>query len=361
MEAALSKLSHSYHKLGDDAKAFNARLSRDTLLDEISDETTALKIGTLSANYTAQVMQFADSLAHEQALASKEVAIGLQRSRTQMVIAGGLVVLAGSFGAFILDRRRRKTRFEKDAALLETQALRSQMNPHFIFNALNSINAYVQNNEAGKASDYLAQFARLMRMVLENSRHAEVPLKDDLDALRGYFELERARTNEKFDYSIEVDPSIDPERVMVPPLVLQPFVENAIWHGMARRTEKGHITLKVTMRGDPASGTGDLIMAVEDDGVGRNAKTVSGEAPDTAPRTAPVQGGSGEIPDEIPDSAVHGATRRRASGKTSLGTEITRGRLDLVAKQKGRPAGFKYVDVEKGTRVEVTLPATLAA
>src|SRR5690606_23797129 len=134
-------------------------------------------------------------------------------------------------------------RFEKEAAQLETQALRSQMNPHFIFNALNSINAFVQKNDPDRATGYLTKFARLMRLVLENSRQAEVPLKDDLEALDLYLQLERIRSGEKFDHQIKVDPDIDQEFVMVPPLVVQPFVENAIWHGMAGKEGKGHITL----------------------------------------------------------------------------------------------------------------------
>ena len=93
------------------------------------------------------------------------------------------------------------------------------MNPHFIFNALNSINAFVQRNDQDSASSYLSKFARVMRLVLENSRHAEVPLTDDLEALRGYMDLERMRMNKKFDFTIILDPSIDPEEVLVPPLV----------------------------------------------------------------------------------------------------------------------------------------------
>src|SRR5690606_37413303 len=184
---------------------------------------------------------------------------------------------------------------EKEAAELETQALRSQMNPHFIFNALNSINAFVQKNDPDRAGSFLTRFARLMRLVLENSRQAEVPLKDDLEALDAYLHLERVRSGEKFDYTIKVDPEIDQEDVLVPPLVVQPFVENAIWHGMNGKEGKGHITLSVSVRGD------DLVMAIEDDGVGRNApKKVEAEPPK----------------------------------KTSLATTITQARLDLVEKQR---------------------------
>ncbi len=236
-----------------------------------------------------------------------------------LAIASGAVVALVLVIVFIrMDRSRRQHRFEKDVARLETQALRAQMNPHFIFNALNSISAYVQKNEPDKAVGYVGRFARLMRLVLENSRQAEVPLKDDLEALDAYLHLERTRSGDKFDYTITVDPAIDQEETLVPPLVIQPFVENAIWHGMAGKEGQGHITLSVARRGD------ELVMAIEDDGVGRSA----------------------------PKKPAEGTAMK----KTSLATTITKARLDLVQKQKGRPAGFTYVDLEQGTRVEVSLP-----
>ncbi|MBK6543614.1 MAG: hypothetical protein IPG10_20630 [Flavobacteriales bacterium] len=161
----------------------------------------------------------------------------------------------------------------------------------------------------------------MMRSVLENSRHSEVPLQDDLETLRGYMDLERKRMQEKFDFTITVDDALDPEEVMVPPLVVQPFVENAIWHGMAGKEGKGHIRLNVEARGK------QLLWIIEDDGVGRNARRNRRHS--------------------------HRVIRQR---KTSLGTAITRSRLDLVQKQHGGTAGFRYIDVPLGTRVEVEMP-----
>ncbi|MBP6391198.1 MAG: tetratricopeptide repeat protein [Flavobacteriales bacterium] len=241
------------------------------------------------------------------------------RNRSWAAGAGGVLLLGGIAAWSYTDRKRRKERFEKEAATLETQALRSQMNPHFIFNALNSVNAYVQENDTANATSFLTKFARVMRSVLENSRHAEVPLQEDLDTLRGYIDLERKRMQDKFDYRVEVDPAIDPQEVMVPPLVVQPFVENAIWHGMASKEGKGHILLKVEQRGQ------QLVWTIEDDGAGRHAKKI-----------APADG--------------------TPTKKTSLGTTITRARLDLVRKQYGGNAGFHYTDLPQGTRVEVEMP-----
>ncbi len=267
----------------------------------------------------------ADSIASAEAiererLTSRVARLEAAQARDRMQLLGvvALVLMAGGVLFFRLDRKRRRERFEKEAAHLETQALRSQMNPHFIFNALNSINAYIQRNDPDTAGSYLTRFARVMRSVLENSRHATVPLHDDLETLRGYMDLERRRLQEKFDFTIHVHPDIDPQDVQVPPLVVQPFVENAIWHGVTHMEGKGHITLTVEPRGS------QLLWIIEDDGVGRHA-----------PKAA------------LPEQPTK---------KTSLGTAITRSRLDLVQKQHGGHAGFRYVDRPTGTRVEVEMP-----
>ncbi|MBK8228387.1 MAG: histidine kinase [Flavobacteriales bacterium] len=194
------------------------------------------------------------------------------------------------------------------------------MNPHFIFNALTSINSYVQESERELASGFLTKFARLMRLVLENSRHNEVPLVQDLEALRLYMELEQSRMNGKFEFTIEVDSSIDQETALVPPLVMQPFVENAIWHGISRKEEKGHIRLTVSKDGKR------LMMTVEDDGVGRQPRA----------GTAPSDGSS-------PKTSWERPSRRTGLRSWASNATVTR--------------GFRYVDVPMGTRVEMTIPS----
>jgi LytS/YehU family sensor histidine kinase len=215
-----------------------------------------------------------------------------------------------------LERERTEKELQHRIAETEMAALRSQMNPHFIFNALNSINTYVLRNEADLASGFLTRFARLMRLVLENSRFAEVPLQEDLEALELYLHLERVRCGERFTYGIDVDPALDPGTVLVPPLVLQPFVENAIWHGLAGLDRPGRIQLTMRRDGD------EVVMSVEDNGGGRHAVHV-------------VAGGP---------------------KKSSLATVITRERLGLIARRTGRRAEFTYADLAPGTRVEVRIP-----
>ena len=327
----LDRLAAVYEAGGRTGSALAATKEAKDIQLRLFTDSTMNEVARLEARAAFEKKQMADSLAHMQQLtlerAEAAARIERQRTRTLAAAGGGVLLVLGGGAAFVLDRRRRKQAFarrtaelEREAARFETQALRSQMNPHFIFNALNSIAGFIQGNDPDRAQSFLARFARLMRAVLENSRFAEVPLDKDLEVLRAYMELERIRAQGKFDFSIRVDPALDPADVLVPPLLAQPFVENAIWHGVAGKEGAGHITVHVERS------EGQLRIRVEDDGVGRAQ----------------------------PRSAV-------SKEKTSLGTAITRSRLDLLQKQKGAAAGFAYVDVPVGTRVEIHLPLELAA
>ncbi|MCY7356668.1 MAG: histidine kinase [Rudanella sp.] len=158
-----------------------------------------------------------------------------------------------------------ETEFERKLADTEMTALRAQMNPHFIFNCLNSIKLYTLDNEADKASDYLTKFARLIRLVLENSRSELVPLQNELEALQLYIELEAMRFKQKVQFAINVSPEIDRRYLCIPPLLLQPYVENAIWHGLMHKSEGGMVTVEVSQPKDNL-----LHIEITDDGVGRD-------------------------------------------------------------------------------------------
>lgn len=322
---AAQVLHEALAKQGAWSKALAMLELHQQMKDSLSSAENAKKTVRLQMRYDFDRKQMADSIAHAATLAELDnerliaVLEGEQaRNRSWAFGIGGLLLLGGGGLVYRIDRRRRKERFERDAALLQMQALRTQMNPHFIFNALNSINNYVQENERDLASGFLTKFARLMRLVLENSRHDEVPLAQDLEALRLYMDLEQARMNNRFRYEVDIDPTIDQDNTMVPPLVLQPFVENAIWHGLSRKDGVGLLRLSVRQR------DGALLMSVEDDGVGRKS--------------------------------VDGSTDSSAPPKTSMGTGITQERLTMLGKQRGGEAGFHYVEVWKGTCVEVRLP-----
>ena len=158
-----------------------------------------------------------------------------------------------------------RSNFERRAAEAEMAGLRSQMNPHFIFNCLNSIKLYAIENDSEKASDYLTKFSRLIRMVLENSRSERVTLQNELDMLQLYADLEIMRFKQKLSFFIDLDPSIDAGFVEIPPLLLQPYVENAIWHGLMHKPEGGSVCVRATQPHENL-----LQLTITDDGVGRS-------------------------------------------------------------------------------------------
>ncbi len=156
-----------------------------------------------------------------------------------------------------------KTAFNKQLAQIEMKALKAQMNPHFIFNCMNSINSYILENDKKMASDYLTKFSTLIRLILENSDKQKVNLDDELAMLKTYLQLEQNRLDNKFDYHIEVDASIKTIAFEIPPLILQPFIENAIWHGLVHKTERGKINISIQKESNR------LICVIEDNGIGR--------------------------------------------------------------------------------------------
>ena len=156
-----------------------------------------------------------------------------------------------------------KAEFDKQLAEVELKALRAQMNPHFLFNCLNSIKHFIIKNDVESASNYLSKFSRLMRLTLDNSKASKITLKRELEALKLYIDLEDMRFENKFDYEINIDDNVPAEEVEVPPLILQPFVENAIWHGLMHKKERGMLKVNLTRK------EGSLVCEIEDNGVGR--------------------------------------------------------------------------------------------
>ena len=162
-----------------------------------------------------------------------------------------------------LESEKTKAELQQQATELEMQALRAQMNPHFIFNSLNSINMFILENNKLQASDYLSKFSRLVRLILQNSQEAFIPLDRELEALRLYLELESLRFEQRFDYKISVNNEVDVSIVKVPPLIIQPYAENAIWHGLMHKKEKGHLEIELYLQEKI------LYCKITDDGIGR--------------------------------------------------------------------------------------------
>lgn len=163
------------------------------------------------------------------------------------------------------ERERQLADLRQKTGELEMRALRAQMNPHFIFNSLNSINRFILENNSDQASEYLTKFSRLVRMILQHSQSALIPLESEIESLRLYLELERLRFDDHFSYEIIIAEDLDTVGLKVPPLIIQPYTENSIWHGLMHKEERG--TLKVELYRD----THNLICRITDDGVGRKA------------------------------------------------------------------------------------------
>ena len=163
-----------------------------------------------------------------------------------------------------VNAQQKLTELEKEKNNLEMQALRAQMNPHFIFNCLSSINRFILINKTEEASDYLTKFSRLIRMALHNSEKPLITLENELEALRLYLDLERLRFKNAFNYSITFINTIDINAVYIPPMLIQPFAENAIWHGLMHKKDIGCLEIQLCAEDKT------LTCAIIDNGIGRN-------------------------------------------------------------------------------------------
>jgi ligand-binding sensor domain-containing protein len=174
------------------------------------------------------------------------------------------------------EKEKQLAELQQQKSELEMQALRAQMNPHFIFNSLNSINMFILENNKLQASEYLSKFSRLVRLILQNSQEAFIPLENELEALRLYLQLESLRFQNKFEYQILVNDDLDANGLKVPPLIIQPYAENAIWHGLMHKKEKGHLEVAVYLENE------SLFYRITDDGIGRkNAAEIKSKSTST--------------------------------------------------------------------------------
>jgi LytS/YehU family sensor histidine kinase len=213
---------------------------------------------------------------------------------------------------------------KQKASELEMQALRAQMNPHFIFNSLNSINRFILQNNKAEASEYLIKFSKLVRMILQNSQASLISLESELESLGLYLEMEALRFNYHFDYKISVSKDLDVEVLKVPPLIIQPYVENAIWHGLMQKEEKGQLDIEVWQEGDW------VYLKITDNGIGRERAS---------------------------ELASKSATRHK-----SMGLRITASRIAMMQHSNGEESPVKIHDLIEpdgaaaGTEVVIKMP-----
>jgi len=221
----------------------------------------ALNDAALSDVYKGQLFAF------RQKTQQAEQAAALQSLEADKKLAQRTMLIVGLIALFIiillvLRHNNEKLRLKQRASELEMQALRAQMNPHFIFNCLSAINHFILDNEADKASDYLTRFSRLMRMVLVNAGKESITLEEELDMIRLYLNMEQLRFKDAFEYTININPGLEPSVISVPCFILQPFCENAIWHGLLHKEGKGRLELQLTKQKN------QLIISIKDNGIG---------------------------------------------------------------------------------------------
>ncbi|MBO9153745.1 histidine kinase [Chitinophaga sp. GCM10012297] len=239
------------------------------------------------------------------------------RQQQQLIIAAMIVGVALVAAIGFLLYRRRKLEQQLRETSLRQRLLRSQMEPHFIFNTLSVLQSFIRNDDREKSIRYLNKFARLVRISLENARESFVPLKDEVTALESYLALQLMRFEGAFDYTLEVYEQYEEDGLLIPPMLLQPFVENAIQHGLRQLDRKGLISIHI------GRGPHVLHCVIEDNGRGLQPEAEKQE-------------------------------------KTSLSTVITQERLNMLGKQTKRPASLRIIDKRsengQGIRVELDVP-----
>ena len=212
---------------------------------------------------------------------------------------------------------------------METKLLRAQMNPHFIFNSLNSIQSLILEDKSSLAREYLITFSRLSRSILEQTRKQEISLTQELETLRMYLDVEKLRFDDKFNYEIKSNDFTETDNVMIPPLLIQPFVENSIIHGISHKEETGKINIEFKKH------NGMLQCVVEDDGVGR---TRSEEINKARSRK------SSSVATQLAKERIAGMNTNGHRYRREASIRIT----DLIS-ETGKPLG---------TKVEINIPLT---
>ncbi|MBN2632636.1 MAG: histidine kinase [Bacteroidales bacterium] len=308
-----------YLSKSDTSKAFKTFVLHKQFSDSVLTRENILGLSEARIRYDAD--------AH-----NKEIALlSLRLKNNRILIAAFSVLIAGLFiiGLLILrssriNAMRRISEMNHKISEITQANLRQQMNPHFIFNTLNSIQYYMYQHDKLATNTYLTKFSSLMRKVLDNSQHTSVPLQDELDALKLYLDLECLRFKDKFEYRISVDEEIDPLMYKIPTMLIQPYVENSICHGLIPLEGKGYVSIDLKLKPD------HILCIIEDNGIGREA-----------------------------------ASERKKKIETnhnSLGTRITSSRLDIVNALYGTSLETIFTDLKNekgegvGTRVELHIP-----
>ncbi|MDD7884446.1 histidine kinase [Flavivirga sp. 57AJ16] len=262
---ATRRLSEIYRDAGQFDKALIAYQSYVDLVDKLYSKkeqeiSQAARFSKDIVNKQNRIL----SLESDRALTESQFQLTTEEAKRQKLIIYSLIggVLLLLVTALLMFKYIKQQRLANN--LLALKSLRSQMNPHFIFNALNSVNSFIASNDERTANKYLTDFSLLMRAVLENSEEDFIPLEKEIELLELYTKLEHFRFQDKFDYHINIDENINVQDFVIPPMLLQPYIENAVWHGLRYKKSKGHLEIGITQ-----TESDEIKITITDDGIGR--------------------------------------------------------------------------------------------
>ena len=262
---ATRRLSEVYREAGDYNKALVVYQNYVDLVDKLylkkeQEISQSVRFSKDIANKQNRIV----SLENDRALSESKYELSTEQSKRQKLVIyslfGGVLLLL--IVAYLMFKYIKQQRLANN--LLALKSLRSQMNPHFIFNALNSVNSFIASNDERTANRYLTDFSLLMRAVLENSEEDFIPLEKEIELLELYTKLEHFRFQDKFDYNIHVDKHINVNEFQIPPMLLQPYIENAVWHGLRYKKTKGRLDISITQNKPD-----EIAIIITDDGIGR--------------------------------------------------------------------------------------------
>ena len=305
------RLSDIYGLLGNEKQAFQHFRNYVRIKDSLENDENTHKLMRAEMNFEYEKKE---ALLHEKNKRQQQFSLFL--------ILGGLTLLALIFVIYNRLQIKRRLTLQKEVAEYEQKALHLQMNPHFVFNCLGSISSFIVQNGTDSAIKYLSKFSKLMRLTLEYSKGSLIPIDKEIEGLQNYLELEQLRFNQKFDFNITASPEIEDDMAL-PPLLIQPFVENAILHGMVPKDGEGTILVHFDLSNDK------LICTITDDGIGFNQSKL------------------------LKENSV--------KAHQSMALEITKKRLEMMQAETAQSA---HVSIEElmeneksaGTKVVISLP-----
>ncbi|TAJ15092.1 histidine kinase [Marinilabiliaceae bacterium JC017] len=320
MEESSRLLSKAYEVKGDFKAALAFQKLSSTYKDTLLNEKNMHYLSTMEATLASEKQQGQIGLLNQE----RQVQETLIAQQKMMIFSGALLVGVLIFViALIMRQNRLRNRYR--ILHYQQRLLRTQMNPHFIFNALSAIQVFILENDMEKSVRFLSDFSKLMRQVLRSSNRDYISLKDELEVIKYYLDIQKLRFNVPFKYHIKVDESLDLDTVMVPPMLTQPFLENAIEHGFGNMDDEGQLLVSFMKEAEQET----LLINVDDNGIG-----------------------------------IEQSKSERSNSKKheSMALKITKERLEVLKKDARRPTSFSIKDkrqdnpFDRGTLVSFGLP-----